>query len=102
MRDASEEPPREGFVCESCGRFVVTAVAGLCRTARAGSPRRFCNPACHLAAYRRRRVGVPENAVRQSTGGRDRRLAQPDHGGPRADGMPTPSEAPPGGRRRRA
>ena len=102
MRDASREPVREGFVCESCGHFVVTAVAGLFRTARAGSPRRFCDPACRQAAYRRRRARVPENAARQSTGGRDRHLAQPDDGGPRAHGMRTPSEAPPTGRRRRA
>ena len=29
MRDASPPPERSGFVCEACGRFIVTAVEGL-------------------------------------------------------------------------
>lgn len=74
MRDASDRPDRQGFTCESCGRFVVTAIEGLWRGRVVGSTRRFCDPACRQAAYRRRQVGVAENAPRQNTGGRNRRL----------------------------
>ncbi|MGH3010174.1 MAG: hypothetical protein ACRDLM_12320, partial [Gaiellaceae bacterium] len=56
MRDALPEPERTGFVCATCGRFIITAVEGLFRSARAGSPQRFCDHACRQAAYRRRRA----------------------------------------------
>ncbi|HYU84295.1 MAG TPA: hypothetical protein VEK80_05780, partial [Kribbellaceae bacterium] len=60
LRDASEPAVREGFRCDSCGRFNVTAVVGLFARRRAGSAQRFCDPACRQAAYRRRRAGVQE------------------------------------------
>ncbi len=50
---------------------------GLWANPRVGSPRRFCDPACRQAAYRRRRAGVAEDTPRQVTGGRDRRLTDP-------------------------
>jgi hypothetical protein len=78
MRDASDRPAREGFVCASCGRFVVTAVEGLWRARRAGSAQRFCDPACRQAAYRRRRAGVGEETPHQTKGGRNRRLNPAD------------------------
>lgn len=78
MRDASDRPARDGFTCHHCGRFIVTAVDGLWRTRRAGSARRFCDPACRQAAYRRRRAGVTEDTARQTTGGRNRNLKTPD------------------------
>jgi hypothetical protein len=74
MRDASETPARTGFWCATCGRFNVTAVEGLFRRRGAGSPQRFCDPACRQAAYRRRRAGVREDAPLQPRGGRGRRL----------------------------
>lgn len=77
MRDASEEPGREGFTCSVCGRFITTALEGFWATPKAGSPRRFCDPACRQAAYRRRRAGLPEDSPLQITGGRDRRLTGP-------------------------
>ena len=77
MRDASEEPRREGFTCPVCQRHIVTAVEDLFTTTAAGSPRRFCDPACRQAAYRRRLAGVAEDTPRQMRGGRDRRLAPP-------------------------
>ncbi len=75
LRNASEDPQREGFVCACCGRFRVTAIAGLFRNPQVGSAARFCSPACRQAAWRRRRAGVPENTAAQLTGGRRRRLA---------------------------
>ncbi len=75
MRNASDRPHREGFVCESCGRFIVTALEGLWRNPKTGSPRRFCDAACRQAALRRRRAGVAEDTPRQVTGGRNRRLS---------------------------
>ena len=77
MRDASEEPGREGFTCPVCGRFITTVLVGYWANQKAGSPRRFCGPACRQAAYRRRRAGVAEDTPRQVTGGRDRRLTGP-------------------------
>ena len=74
MRDASEEPGREGFTCPVCGRFITTALAGFWVTPKAGSPRRFCDPACRQAAYRRRQAGVAEGTPQQTSGGRDRCL----------------------------
>ncbi len=74
LRDASEIPLREGFLCANCGRFNVTAVLGVYANARVGSPQRFCNPACRQSAYRRRRAGVSENTPQQLSGGRSRRL----------------------------
>lgn len=74
MRDASASPRPEGFWCASCGRFKVTAVEGLFRNPPVGSPSRFCSPGCRQAAYRRRRAGVAEDAPRQHSGGRGRRL----------------------------
>jgi len=79
MRDASDRPPREGFTCHSCGRFIVTAVEGLWRTPDVGSPRRFCDPSCRQAAYRRRRAGAAEDAPRQKAGGRNRHLTPTDN-----------------------
>jgi hypothetical protein len=74
MRDASDQPAREGFTCDSCGRFIVTAVEGLYRRPSTGSPTRFCDHSCRQAAYRRRRAGVAENTPRQNNGGRNRGL----------------------------
>jgi len=76
MRYASD-PARHGYHCAACGRFVLTGIDGLFRNPAAGSPARFCSPACRQAAYRRRRSRVPEDTPRQLTGGRTRRLAPP-------------------------
>jgi hypothetical protein len=78
MRDASDPSAREGFTCPVCRRFIVTAVDGLWRTPGVGSARRFCDPACRQAAYRRRRAGAAEGTPRQPTGGRNRRLNPTD------------------------
>jgi hypothetical protein len=75
MRDASDRPAPEGFTCPVCGRFIVTAIDGFWSTPTSGSPRRFCDPACRQAAYRRRRAGVTEATPRQTTGGRNRHLS---------------------------
>jgi hypothetical protein len=82
MRDASDRPAREGFTCASCGRFIVTAVDGLWRTPAVGSARRFCDPACRQAAYRRRRAAAAEDAPRQTVGGRNRHLNPTDKEAP--------------------
>jgi C4-type Zn-finger protein len=82
MRDASLPSDPEGFTCPVCGRFIVTAIDGLWRTPRAGSVRRFCDPACRQAAYRRRRAGVAETTPRQPTGGRNRHLTTNDKEAP--------------------
>ncbi len=74
LRDAPEAAVRDGFRCDSCGRFNVTAVVGLFARRRAGSAQRFCDPACRQAAYRRRRAGVQEDTPLQLHGGRSRRL----------------------------
>jgi hypothetical protein len=74
LRDASREPARELFRCQCCGRDVVTAIDGLYRNPQPGSPRRFCDPACRQAAYRRRLAGVDESTPAQRDGGRRRRL----------------------------
>jgi hypothetical protein len=79
MRDASDRTDPEGFTCPVCGRFIVTAIDGLWRTPRAGSPRRFCDPACRQAAYRRRRADVAETTPRQTAGGRNRHLTTTDN-----------------------
>ena len=79
MRDASDRPARQGFTCACCGRFVVTAVDGLFANPAVGSPRRFCDPACRQAAYRRRRAGAPENTAPPRTGGRNRHLTTTDN-----------------------
>jgi hypothetical protein len=73
MRDASPE----GFVCACCARFVPTALPGLYRARRTGSPQRFCSPSCRQAAYRRRRAGVAEDVALQHRGGGARRLSPP-------------------------
>jgi hypothetical protein len=78
MRNASEDPGRASFTCALCGRVVVTAVEGLFSNPRAGSPRRFCSPACRVAAHRRRQAEIPENTPLQRTGGRNRRLRSPE------------------------
>jgi len=67
----------EGFVCACCARFVPTALPGLLRLARRGSPPRFCSPGCRQAAYRRRRAGVGEDTPLQHRGGGARRLRPP-------------------------
>lgn len=77
-------PAREGFTCDACGRFVATAVEGLFSTPRAGSPRRFCDSACRVAAWRRRKAGVSEDTPLQRRGGRSRRLREPSQ----LDGLP--------------
>ena len=74
MRDASQRPARELFRCQCCGREVVIAIEGLYRNPQPGSPRRFCDPACRQAAYRRRRAGAAESTPAQRRGGRGRRL----------------------------
>lgn len=76
LRDASPEAGPEGFECLVCGRFIVTALEGFWRNPSVGSRRRFCDPACRQAAYRRRRAGVAEDTPRQTSGGRDRRLTR--------------------------
>ncbi len=78
MRNASDPPTRHGLTCASCGTFTVTAVEGLFKNPRVGSPQRFCSPACRAAAFRRRRAGATEDTPRQRSGGRSRRL-QPDN-----------------------
>ena len=74
LRDASARPARIEFWCECCGRNIVTAMEGLFYNPQTGSPRRFCNPGCRQAAYRRRKAGTPENTPLQYTGGRNRKL----------------------------
>ena len=74
MRDASDPPVCQGFICESCLRFFTTGVEGLFSNPRVGSPQRFCTPACRQAAYRRRRAGVPDGTPLQRRGGRGRSL----------------------------
>ena len=75
-----EEPRRTSFVCACCGRTIVTAIEGLFYNPPVGSTRRFCDPACRQAAWRRRKAGVPEAATLQKRGGRSRGLAR--GGGP--------------------
>jgi hypothetical protein len=82
MRDASGPLAREGFTCPSCGRFIVTAIEGFFADRRSGSPRRFCDPACRQAAYRRRRAGVAEDVPAQRSGGRRRSLSPKTKGAP--------------------
>jgi hypothetical protein len=89
MRNAYEGPPRRGeepertsFICACCGRTIVTAIEGLYYNAPVGSKRRFCDPACRQAAWRRRRAGASEDVALQRKGGRSRRLAK--GGGPPA------------------
>jgi hypothetical protein len=77
-----EEPQRTSFVCACCGRTITTAVEGLYYNPPVGSKRRFCDPACRQAAWRRRRAGASENIPLQRKGGRSRRLAK--GGGPPA------------------
>ena len=74
MRDASDSPARDIHRCQSCGADIVTAVEGLFRNPKPGSPRRFCSPACRQAAYRRRLAGVAETTPAQHDGGRNRSL----------------------------
>jgi len=84
MRDAFPLPPAEhGFArtvlrCQCCGRLIVLGVEGLFNTPSRGSTRRFCTPACHQAAYRRRRAAAPEDTPAQHRGGRTRSLAPPN------------------------
>ena len=68
--------PRTGFACACCGREVVTSVAGVMTRRAAGSPQRFCSPACREAGRRRRRAGVPENTPLQPGGGGTRSLTR--------------------------
>jgi hypothetical protein len=74
LGDASDLPARIEFWCECCGRNIVTAIDGLFYNPQTGSPRRFCDPGCRQAAYRRRKAGTPENTPLQYTGGRNRKL----------------------------
>ncbi|MDQ6615041.1 MAG: hypothetical protein M3083_09895 [Actinomycetota bacterium] len=50
----------------------MTSVDGRFSNPQPGSPRRFCDPACRQAAYRRRRAGVAETIPAQRKGGRNR------------------------------
>ena len=67
MRDAFPLPPnshgleRTGLHCQCCGREIVLSVQGVFAYAPRGSARRFCDPACRQAAYRRRVASVEEN-----------------------------------------
>jgi len=74
MRDASDGRARDVSICECCGRETIHAVEGLFSNPKPGSTRRFCDPACRQAAYRRRRAGVAETTPIQRQGGRNRRL----------------------------
>jgi hypothetical protein len=74
LRDASDPPAREWFHCPSCNRDIVTAVKGVFRNPKSGSPQRFCSPSCRQAAYRRRKAGIAESTPGQFKGGRNRRL----------------------------
>jgi hypothetical protein len=74
LRDASEEPARQWFHCPSCNRDIVTAIKGVFKSHKSGSPQRFCSQSCRQAAYRRRRAGVAESMPGQFKGGRNRRL----------------------------
>jgi len=74
MRDASDRSAREACRCQCCGRDIVTSVEGLFSNPQPGSARRFCDPACRQAAYRRRRAGVAETTAAQRKGGRNRTL----------------------------
>lgn len=85
MRDASQAPARQSFTCACCGHEVVTAIEGLFANPQVGSPRRFCDPACRQAAFRRRRAGAPEDSPLQRHGGRGRRLMPPGSPDRRAD-----------------
>ena len=74
MRNASRPFEREGFSCAVCGQVVIIRIEGLFSNPKVGSPRRFCSPACRVAAHRRRQAGIPENTPLQRTGGRNRSL----------------------------
>ena len=80
MRDAFPLPPngdglnRTGLKCQHCGREIVLSVEGVFNVPARGSTRRFCDPACRQAAYRRRQAQVPENTPAQQQGGRRRQL----------------------------
>ena len=53
----------------------MTATEGLFYSRPVGSKRRFCDPACRQAAWRRRKAGVGEATALQKRGGRSRGLA---------------------------
>jgi hypothetical protein len=72
MSDAPA-PAREASRCACCGCELVTPDEGIFTRPKVGSPKRFCDPSCRQAAYRRRRAGVAEDVPSQS-GGRGRRL----------------------------
>lgn len=74
VRNASEGPRRTEFVCACCRRTVTTAIEGLFYNPPVGSPQRFCSPSWRVAAWRRRRAGVPEATPLQLCGCRSRRL----------------------------
>ena len=74
MRDTSDRPGRKACRCQCCGRDIVVSVEGLFSNPEPGSTRRFCDPACRQAAYRRRRAGVAETTAAQRKGGRNRTL----------------------------
>jgi len=88
MRNAFQ-PDRHSFVCQCCGRTIVTAIDGLFANPAVGTPRRFCSPACRQAAWRRRHQDVDENTPPQRQGGRSRRL-RPDP--PATDDLPSHQE----------
>lgn len=74
MRDASDPLTRKVCRCQCCGRDIVISVEGLFSNPEPGSARRFCDPACRQAAYRRRQAGVAETTPVQRKGGRNRTL----------------------------
>jgi hypothetical protein len=95
MRDAFPLPPnshgleRTGLYCQCCGREIVLSVQGVFAYAPRGSSRRFCDPACRQAAYRRRIASVEENTPPQRQGGRERQLnPSPPAGGAKSDRHP--------------
>ena len=71
-----QEPRRTSFTCACCGREIVTAIEGLFYNPPVGSERRFCDAACRVAAWRRRKAGVPEGTPLQYSGGRSRGLGK--------------------------
>jgi hypothetical protein len=92
MRNASPLPARNELTCACCGKTIVTAVEGVFYNPPVGSPRRFCDPACRQAAWRRRRAGSDETAPPQRSGGRNRSLRQQNPPTPPHEPLPSHQE----------
>jgi hypothetical protein len=95
MRDAFPLPPnshgleRTGLYCQCCGLEIVLSVQDVFAHTPRGSARRFCDPACRQAAYRRRIANVEENTPAQRQGGRERQLnPSPPASGAKSDRHP--------------